>query len=498
MRFASSTINNRNFLIPEGIAKDALDYSYYPINHFDSFDPQPTKLDYHPSNELLSLLNGRHLLIDEIPFSLDILHDHYMNGYLQIEAGIQLIAEKPTCVRCGSKDAFGFYPCARCKSNACRYCRQCIMMGRVSACSPLYHCPMTTRHYPPTSLHWDGKLSQGQQEASEQVKVSIQKNSTLLVWAVCGSGKTEVLFKGLEAAIGENKTICIATPRTDVVLELLPRLRKVFPNIELSGLYAGSTDPLTPFIISTTHQLIRYKNAFDVMIIDEVDAFPFEYDPTLQYAVQKSMKDSGALIYLTATPSKKILKQVSELSLPHVRIPARFHGYALPIPTFVWIGNWRKSIQKGKVPKLLVQWIKKQFTQNKPVMLFIPSIKLLEQVQYLFETVGFSCEAVHSEDPERVEKVKKFRAADYPLLLTTTILERGVTIENVSIGVLGAEAEIFTESALVQIAGRAGRSEKYPDGEIAFFHFGKTNDMLLATRHITRMNVEAERRGWLK
>ncbi|MCA0986848.1 DEAD/DEAH box helicase [Guptibacillus algicola] len=372
------------------------------------------------------------------------------------------------------------------------------MMGRVSACSPLYHSPLTTSYHPPTTLQWNGKLSEGQQEASNLVKLTIQENKKLLVWAVCGSGKTEVLFNGLEAAILENKTICIATPRTDVVLELLPRLRKVFPNIDISGLYAGSTDPLTSFIISTTHQLVRYKNFFDVMIIDEVDAFPFEYDATLKYAVQKARKDCGALIYLTATPSKKILQQVNEQSLPHVRIPARFHRHPLPIPRYVWIGNWRKSIQKGKVPKLLIQWLKIQFDNKKPVMLFVPSIKLIEQLQYLLEAVGVSCEAVHSEDPERVEKVKNFRAAHYPLLLTTTILERGVTIENVSVGVLGAEAEIFTENALVQIAGRAGRSEKYPDGEIALFHFGKTNDMVLAVRHIKKMNIEAERRGWLK
>lgn len=65
---------------------------------------------------------------------------------------------------------------------------------------------------------------------------------------------------------------------------------------------------LSPLIISTTHQLLRYKEAFDVIIIDEVDAFPYSIDNTLQYAVKKSAKRQSAHIYLTATPSADMKK----------------------------------------------------------------------------------------------------------------------------------------------------------------------------------------------
>lgn len=62
---------------------------------------------------------------------------------------------------------------------------------------------------------------------------------------------------------------------------------------------------------------------------------------------------------------------------------------------------------------------------------------------------------VHAEDPGRKEKVAAFRKGEIPLLVTTTILERGVTVKNLQVAVLGAEEEIFSESALVQIAGGA-------------------------------------------
>ncbi len=107
-------------------------------------------------------------------------------------------------------------------------------------------------------------------------------------------------------------------------------------------------------------------------------------------------------------------------------------------------------------------------------------------------------EGVHAEDPKRAEKVQAFRDGRIPLLVTTTILERGVTVPNIDVAVLGAEDRIFTESALVQIAGRVGRSAQFPNGDIRFFHYGKTREMVAAKRQIERMNKEALERGMLK
>ena len=106
-------------------------------------------------------------------------------------------------------------------------------------------------------------------------------------------------------------------------------------------------------------------------------------------------------------------------------------------------------------------------------------------------------QSVHAEDPERKNKVQKMRTKEIPLLLTTTILERGVTFPNIDVAVVGAEDPIFTESALVQIAGRAGRSKDHPDGVVTFFHYGKTDEMIKARRQIVSMNSEGVKRGLL-
>ena len=65
----------------------------------------------------------------------------------------------------------------------------------------------------------------------------------------------------------------------------------------------------------------------------------------------------------------------------------------------------------------------------------------------------------------------------YHVLIATTILERGITIENVNVAVLFANHRVFDEASLVQISGRVGRSFKYPDGECLFLFDQRSNEV---------------------
>ncbi len=89
------------------------------------------------------------------------------------------------------------------------------------------------------------------------------------------------------------------------------------------------------------------------------------------------------------------------------------------------------------------------------------------------------------------------RAEAYNCLLSTTILERGVTFRDIDVLVLGAEDAVFTESSLVQIAGRVGRHRDYPSGSVCFAHYGYTKAMKRACRQIKRMNQRARKGGLL-
>lgn len=490
MRFAFAD----NVLVPEPLIEQETAV-LQRISEFPFLPPRPINPLFCFSSELQSFLCGRSLLLDEIPISIEVLHEHYLNGYVSYQKGV----EEKHCNRCGNNrpHLFASFSCSRCH-NTCTYCRNCIMMGRVSKCTPLltWHGPEPFPKSPPT-FQWLGTLSEAQKEASNRMVSAVNTSKDLLVWAVCGAGKTEVLFKGIHEALRENKRVCIAAPRTDVILELSPRIKKVFPDTSMTTLYGGSEERNTygQLVLSTTHQLYRFQDAFDVMIIDEVDAFPYSYDSSLQWAVEKARKTQSSMIYLTATPDKKTQQQCTKGNRSFIQIPARFHRHPIPLPKFVWCGFWKKTLKKNRIPNPLKKWTLSKLQQSKQALLFFPTVELMEKALPLFQEMNPLIGSVHAEDPNRKEKVMKMRNKEIPILLTTTILERGVTIPNIDVAVLGAEEKIFTESALVQIAGRVGRSADYPKGDIIYFHYGRTGEMIKALLHINQMNKEAGKRG---
>jgi competence protein ComFA len=275
-------------------------------------------------------------------------------------------------------------------------------------------------------MAWKGKLSPQQSEASNEIIHSIKKKETHLIWAVAGAGKTEMLFKGIEEAIRRQYRICIASPRVDVCLELAPRIQAAFPRVSLAVLY-GEMEvayTYTQIVVATTHQLYRFKEAFDVMIIDEVDAFPFHLDEALQFSVEKAKKKQSAVLYLTATPDRKTQRKVTQKMLKATILPARYHRHPLPEPTYKWCVNWRRNLIKDPQQTPVVKEMIQLLEQEKRFLVFVPSVEWMHQIEKnfrnIFEKASFEC--VHSSDPDRKEKVQKMRDQTVDFLITTTIL----------------------------------------------------------------------------
>ena len=51
-------------------------------------------------------------------------------------------------------------------------------------------------------------------------------------------------------------------------------------------------------------------------------------------------------------------------------------------------------------------------------------------------------------------------------LVTTMILERGVTIENLQVIIFDADHKVYNKETLIQISGRAGRKRSHPTGDV--------------------------------
>ncbi|WP_172196379.1 helicase-related protein [Saccharibacillus qingshengii] len=316
--------------------------------------------------------------------------------------------------------------------------------------------------------------------------------SRFLLWAVTGAGKTEMLFPLIESVRSWGGQVLVATPRRDVVLELVPRLRAAFPDEAPAALYGGSEERWrrSGITLATTHQLMRFAGAFDLVVIDELDAFPFHGDPMLAYAAEKCRAAGGRTVYLSATPPKSLQSLVRSGRLACAKVPVRYHRYPLPVPELLRISPLVDCLRRGSLPDPLLKRWRHSLERGAQIFIFVPKIVQAEPLAALLRRVfpEVPIGATSSQDEERSDKVLSFRSADVRILVTTTILERGVTVPRSDVYVWGADSGLFDEASLVQMAGRAGRSADDPRGRVVFAAVQKTRAQAGARRQIRRMN----------
>uniref|UniRef100_UPI0013E3282C helicase-related protein n=1 Tax=Paenibacillus kobensis TaxID=59841 RepID=UPI0013E3282C len=322
-----------------------------------------------------------------------------------------------------------------------------------------------------------------------------------LLWAVTGAGKTEMVFPLIEAAIASGGRALVATPRRDVVLELDPRIRRAFPESRVVTLYGGSEQRWEDgdIMLATTHQLFRFQEYFQLVVIDELDAFPYHGDPRLQYAAAKASVPGGAVILLTATPSKALQSAARRGKIGHVRVPVRFHRHPLPVPVYVRLPQVGKIMASRRIPSLLLSRLIASIEREAQCFVFVQQIRHAEPVAGLLRAAlpGVAVGATSSKDAERGDRVQQFRDRQLRVLVTTTILERGVTVPRSDVFILDADAKLFDEASLVQMAGRAGRSKDDPAGRVYYCAPVNSRSQQLAIQQIKSMNCEAAARGYL-
>ncbi|MBE7681642.1 helicase-related protein [Paenibacillus sp. P13VS] len=445
-----------------------------------------------------------------------------LHGRLSITAALELPTRRrpawlsahgaPRCRRCGSV-ARQRVPCAACGLAACAYCEACLALGRSRACALLLRSAAPAAVRGTAALPTGGVLARwglsAAQSAAASAALAYLSRPTsaedgpgrFLLWAVTGAGKTEMIFPLLQHTVERGGRALVATPRRDVVLELAPRLAKAFPDVTLATLYGGSTERWkdAQLTLATTHQLMRFYQGFDLVIIDELDAFPYHNDPMLAHAAAASCKSDGNFIYLSATPPARLQKEVAQGKLTHARVPVRFHRYPLPVPQLIKMPTVAECIKKRSLPATLKSSIQTSLQREAQVFVFVTRIAQIEAFVDLMRRIfpQIHIEGTSSQDTDRASKVMAFRERDIRLLVTTTILERGVTIPRSDVFILDADNGLFDEASLVQMAGRAGRSMDDPAGRVVFASSRRTRSQVKAVAQIRKMNTIAHRKGYL-
>lgn len=376
--------------------------------------------------------------------------------------------DKFKCPICGNEDvnSIGIL-------NGKKYCRKCISFKTNEI--------IDKKSFPkdaPIFINYE--LSAEQQSLSNNIISNYKKGIDTLVYAVCGSGKTEISLGVIQYAIRCGEKVAFAVPRRDVVIELYDRLKTIFKNNDVIAVYGGHDSVVNgDLIVLTTHQLYRYKKFFSLIVLDEIDAFPFKNNDILKNIFFNSL--DGHYVLMSATPSKDIVEYFKQQNKSILRLDVRFHRHPLPVP-------------KVKITKSIYRYfylfriIKKYINEAKPIFIFCPTIEQCENVYKLIHFIYKNGSYVHSKCIDRNERIKDFKEGFYDYLVTTSVLERGVTVKNLQVIVINADHKIYDSGTLVQIAGRVGRKTDAPNGEVTFISSKLNNEINSAINSIKESN----------
>lgn len=369
------------------------------------------------------------------------------------------------CKFCGNRNQYAFF-----KRDGKLVCRMCIsFIMQIEKKQEKYDIKLDEQDY---GIPF--KLTQKQLEISSLIK-SKSMNKDVLVEAVCGAGKTELVIEAIGEALQSKMIVGWAIPRRQVVLQLATRLQTIFKTLNVIPVCQGFTKETTAdLIVCTTHQLYRYFEYFDLLIIDEPDAFPYKGNDMLYQFAKNSVK--GNTIFLTATPSKEQLALVKENKMEHVTLYERPFKNALIVPTIKMMNR-----------SLMVLWLKAYLSKEQTqTLVFVPTVKLAKQLGRLL-----SLPIITSKSDNKEIIIKSFQQQTIKHIITTTILERGVTFSNIHVVVVLANHKVFDMASLIQICGRVGRDKEYPFGKCVFLVDEKSREVNQCIQKITQANEYA-------
>lgn len=407
------------------------------------------------------------------------------------------------CQRCGGEDVEewpGIFGLAA-------TCRECSGLGPATSIGVLFRSHgFVHDEYLNLSYHFQSRLplTQAQEKAAGELRefVLAPEGREALIWAACGAGKTEVAFPAIDAVLRQGLPVLFAAPRQDVVLDVAPRLLRDFSGLDVPvltgrtpGISRGSLG--SGLVLATTHQVLRFSKAFSLIVLDEIDAFPYAGSRALAWGLERALRPGGKIICMTATPTERQIQSAAKTGGRLVRLPARHHGHPLPVP--IWerlsFGDTGELVRARDEARFWA--VLKRLRAQGPVLLFVPKIAWVRPwIERLRQAMPQAVvDGSFSTDPERTERVSELRRGNVDFFVSTSILERGVTIEGIQVVVLAADHPVFNERSLVQMAGRAGRSPARPDGEVHFWSGRKTVAIETSILWIGEQNALAQAQG---
>lgn len=192
------------------------------------------------------------------------------------------------------------------------------------------------------------QLSEGQAAAARTLVETLRETQApvVLLEGVTGSGKTEVYFEAVAAAVREGKQALILMPEIALTAQFLDRFAARFgvkPATWHSGvtgrkrerLYAGIASGEVKVVAGARSALFMPYVNLGLIVVDEEHETAYKQEDGVHYhardmAVVRGRIENAPVILASATPSIESRVNVERGRYRHVRLPERFGGRQLP------------------------------------------------------------------------------------------------------------------------------------------------------------------------
>lgn len=305
-----------------------------------------------------------------------------------------------------------------------------------------------------------------QRKAIEDVKRDMESKRIMdrIVCGDVGYGKTEIAIRATFKAVMDGKQVLIMAPTTvlaqqhferfqerfqdyPIKIEILSRLKtEGEQNKIVKSLKAGGVD-----VIIGTHRLlsedVKFKD-LGLIIVDEEQKFGVKAKEKL-----KRIRNSVDMLTLTATPIPRTLN-LALLGIRDISVIETAPEGRVPIET-MFINNNKKEIRDV---------IMKEIAREGQVFYIYNIVKDMEKkVEELKKIVPkyVSIEYIHGKmAPREIKRrIEEFEDGKIDILLSSTIVENGIDIENANT-ILIEGMDRLGLSQVYQLRGRVGRGQR--------------------------------------
>jgi ATP-dependent DNA helicase RecG len=297
-------------------------------------------------------------------------------------------------------------------------------------------------------------LTSSQQEAWMKIQQDLEQNNPMMrmLHGDVGSGKTLIAFLALLRMLTLHHEGCLLAPTESLARQHFQTFSKLAQDVPIRLILGGGKTEGHPQASLTigTHALLYERVLFSslrLIVIDEQQRFG------VMQRFQLAQKGNRPhMLFLSATPIPRTFERLLWGHMDVSRL-AR-HACGPSVQTYL--------IPQHRMPEL-ERWIRRCIQQKEGVYWVCPAIEKEEggammRAAYWQDRLGIPVGCLHSRlnSVEKETTLHAFRTGVVPLLVSTTVIEVGIHVEQASTMIIEDSAR-FGLSQLHQLRGRVGR-----------------------------------------